>query len=522
MTRPKTVLWVDDEADSLEAHILYLEENGYRVETATHGDDALALLQGKSYGIILLDEHMPGRRGLELVGEIRSLDPVVPLVMVTKSEEAGTIREAIGLDTDDYLVKPVSPRQVLTVVTRLVEGEQIRRQRTARDFVTRFRELEQRRSSELGWREWIDLVSELSYWEVRLSERGDRALQDALATYQTSLRIDFANFVREHYPQWLTKPEGDRPPLSVDLGSEFLVPLVKQHESVLFIVIDCMRMDQWEMLKPRIAEIFDMEVSHYFSILPTATPYSRNAIFSGLFPVEIASRYPQWWREREDTGLNAHESEMFQLQLAELIGSPTRVRYEKLSTGDEGRAMLRRLSGHLSEPGVTALVFNFVDQLTHGRSENEILFEVARDSAALRGLTKTWFLDSALLGALKEANRRKVPVLLTTDHGSIHCMTPATVFAKRDATTNLRYKFGEDLRAEKREDAILVESLESWGLPKKPLGVRLLMATADRFFVYPTKLRQYQSRYRGAFLHGGITPEEVIIPIALLTPRGVA
>jgi len=230
MTRPKTVLWVDDEADSLAAHVLYLEENGYRVETATHGDDALALLQGKSYGIILLDEQMPGRRGLELVSEIRLLDPVVPLVMVTKSEEAGTIREAIGLDTDDYLVKPVSPRQVLTVVTRLVEGEQIRRQRTARDFVTRFRELEQRRSSELGWREWIDLVAELSYWEVRLSERGDRALQDALATYQTSLRMDFANFVREHYPQWLTKPEGDRPPLSVDLGSEFLVPLVKRHE----------------------------------------------------------------------------------------------------------------------------------------------------------------------------------------------------------------------------------------------------------------------------------------------------
>lgn len=520
MARPKTVLWVDDEVDSLDAHILYLEEDGYSVERATNGDDALALLRLRSFGVILLDEQMPGRRGLELVGEIRSLDPSAPIVMVTKSEETGVMREAIGVDTDDYLVKPVSPRQVLTVVTRLVEGPRIKQQRMARDFVSRFRELEQRRNSPLGWREWVDLFSEVSQWDVRLAEGEDTGLQEALGTFQVSIREDFATFIRAHYTTWLANPDADRPPLSVDVGSEFLVPLIRQYKSVLFIVVDCMRMDQWEMLKPLIAETFDIEVAYYFSILPTATPYARNAIFSGLFPIEIASRYPQWWRESDDASLNTHEQELLEAQLAELMGTKIATRYEKLSTANEGRMMLKKLSGYVSQAGVTALVFNFIDQLTHGRSENEILYEVAKDSAALRSLTRTWFSGSALMGALKEANRRKIPVLLTTDHGSIHCHTPTTVFAKKDATANLRYKFGEDLRAEKAQEAILVEDLPSWGLPKKRLGVRLLMATADRFFVYPTKLRQYQSRYRGSFLHGGVTPEEVILPVALLTPRG--
>lgn len=519
MARPKTVLWVDDEVESLAAHVLFLREQGYAVEQAAHGDDALALLRGHSYGVVLLDEQMPGRRGLALVEEIRAIDPAVPVVMVTKSEEPDTMREAIGIELEDYLVKPVNPRQVLSVVTRLLEGHRIREQRVARDFVTRFRELEQRRADRMGWREWIDLAAELAQWEVRLAAGDQSGLREALVALQRSLYADFAAFIQTAYPRWIAAPESDRPPLSVDVVGEFLTPLVRSHPAALFVVVDCLRLDQWELLKDLITELFDVEVSHYYSILPTATPFSRNAIFAGLFPAEIAERHPGWWRDRdEEESLNAHEGELLTAQLAGTAGGMA-VRYEKLSTAAEGEDMLRRLPGYLAQGGVTALVFNFVDQLTHGRGEHAILFEVARDAAALRSLTRTWFQDSALMRALKEAARRDVPVLLTTDHGSIHCHTPATVFAKRDATANLRYKFGEDLRAERSGTAIVVTDIPAWGLPRMRLGVRLLMAVGDHFFVYPTKLREYQSRYRGAFLHGGVTPEEMIVPVALLTPR---
>jgi hypothetical protein len=439
--------------------------------------------------------------------------------MVTKSEAADTMHEAIGIELDDYLVKPVNPRQVLTVVTRLIEGDRIREQRLAQEFVTRFRELEERRSPSMGWREWIDLVSELAEWEVRLSAGQQSGLREALATLQTSLRPAFARFVESAYPQWLRQSDEDRPPLSVDVVSEFLSPMVRRRGPVLLLVVDCLRLDQWEVLKQLVTTWFDVEVSYYFSILPTATPYSRNAIFSGLFPSEIQRRHPEWWGARDDESLNQHEAELLTEQLRELHGETIPVRYAKVTTGTEGEEMLRQLPGWLAHPGVTALVFNFVDLLTHGRSESTILYEVARDATALRNLTQTWFADSALLQALREAERREVPVLLTTDHGSIHCHTPATVFAKRDATAHLRYKFGEDLRAEEADAAIVVNDLPAWGFPKSKLGVRLLLATDDRFFVYPTKLREYQARYRGAFLHGGVSPEEVIVPVALLTPR---
>ena len=520
MARPKSILWVDDEVEGLAAHRHFLETQGFTVSSAAHGDDALALLRREAYSVVLLDEQMPGRRGLELIGEIRAIDPAVPVVMVTQSEDEGTLREAIGIEVDDYLVKPVLPRQVLSVVTRLLEGARIRQQRLARDFVTRFRELEGRRGARLAWREWIELVVELARWEVRLAAANEAGLSDALRSLQHSLRKDFAEYVAREYPRWLAGPPGERPPLSVDVGAEFLVPVLRATGRVLFVVIDCLRLDQWEVLRDLVTPLFEVEESYYYSILPTATPFARNAIFSGLFPMEIAARHPPWWGQPSDEeSLNAHEAELLSEQLEELVGRPVPVRYEKLFSSG-GTDLARHLPAQLTQDGVTALVFNFVDQLTHGRSESAILYEVARDAAALRSLTRTWFERSQAFAALEEAERRGVTVLLTTDHGSIHCETPATVYAKRDATANLRYKFGEDLRSEDPAAAIVVEDLKTFGLPPLGLGVRMLLATTDRFFVYPTKLREYQARYRGSFLHGGVTPEEMILPVALLTPRG--
>ena len=518
-SRPKSVLWVDDEIESLESHRRFLADHGYQVESAAHGDDALELLRRQPYGIVLVDEQMPGRSGLELFGAIRAIDPAVPIVMVTKSEDAATMREAIGLAIDDYLVKPLQPRQILSVVTRLLEGDRIRQQHLSREFVGRFRELEERRATALGWREWIDLVRELAVWDTRLALANEPGLQDALRTMIVGLRKDFAAFIERHYAGWINRPDVDRPALSPDVVEEMLLPVLREHGRALFVVVDCLRLDQWEALVPLITPFLDVETSYYYSILPTATPYSRNALFAGLLPREIAAEYPDWWTEREEESLNAHEQELLERQLERLLGRPVPTRYEKLFGGSDGEDIVRRLPAHLAQDGVTALVFNFVDQLTHGRSENAILYEVAKDEAALRALTCAWFERSTLKAALLEAERRRVPVILTTDHGSIHCHTPATVYAKRDATNNLRFKFGEDLRAEEAQAAITVDDPERFGLPRRGLGVRALIAVGDRFFVYPTKLREYQARYRGAFLHGGVSPEEMILPVALLTPR---
>jgi hypothetical protein len=324
--------------------------------------------------------------------------------------------------------------------------------------------------------------------------------------------------MKRAYPDWLKNLEGDRPPLSIDIVPEFLMPMFDSAKQAIFVVIDCLRLDQWRTLEPFIAPLYDVETTYYYSILPTATPFSRNALFSGLFPGEIAARFPDWWGEREDETLNAHERQLLEAQLLEL-NRKVPVRYEKISTAAEGDDLERRMSRAIAPEGISAFVFNFVDLLTHGRSESAILYEVARDEIALRQLTQQWFRRSALFALLQEASRKRVKVLITTDHGSIHCRTPATVFAKRDATQNLRYKFGEDLRAENPEQAMLFTNEDSLRLPRRGMGANSLLATGDSFFVYPTKLREYQSRYRGSFLHGGVTPEECILPVALLTPR---
>lgn len=514
----KSVLWIDDEADLLESHRIFLREKGFEVDAATNADDAVEMLRRRPYGIVLLDEQMPGKRGLEAYREIREVDPLLPIVMVTKSEEDATLREALGMDVRDYLVKPINPRQVLTVITRVLEGPRIRQQAIARSFVERFRAMELERERTLGWRDWISRYVELVEWDIALTQAREQSLYESLQALYPDLRREFAAFMRTAYPGWLRDLEGDRPALSIDVVSEFLLPILEQSPVAMFVVIDCLRLDQWQVILPLLAPHFEVETTHHFSILPTATPYSRNALFSGLFPAEIAARFPDWWGEREDESLNAHEKELLHAHLRELkVAAP--VRYEKISSAADSADLERRVSRAIAREGVSAFVFNFVDLLTHGRSESAILYEVARDEVALRQITRQWFERSVLFTLLKEAARRGVPVLVTSDHGSIHCMTPATVFAKRDATANLRYKFGEDLRAERAEHALLFTNADDLRLPRRGLGTNSLFAAGDSFFVYPTKLREYQSRYRGSFLHGGVTPEEVILPVALLTPR---
>ena len=513
----KRLLWVDDEIDLLRPHLLFMQGRGYHVDAVSNGDDALELLRLSPYDLVLLDEQMPGRSGMEVFDELRRLDARVPVVMVTKSEEDRTMTEAIGRRVADYLVKPTSPRQVLSVVTRLLEGQQLQQQVIARDFTTRFRELNAEHGAARGWREWSEAYSELVDWELRLRQAGETGLLASLETLLDDFRREFCQFVCDEYGGWVNGV-ADRPPLSVDVVPQYLAPLMGQGRKVLFVIIDCLRLDQWRSLMPLLEPFATIEEALYYSILPTATPFSRNAVFSGMYPDQISQRVPGWWGWEGEGSLNSFEGELFREQVRNLEGNLP-VHYEKVFESGDGESLLKRLPGYLAHPGVTGVVFNFVDQLTHGRSESAVLMEVARDKEALRALTRQWFERSEALTAIREALARGIPVLVTTDHGSIHCHRPATVFAKRDTTQNLRYKFGDDLRAEEPGTAFSTGDTRKLRFPPGRQATNYLIALEDVFFVYPTKLRQYQARYRGSFLHGGISPEEMILPVALLTPR---
>lgn len=518
MHTSKRILWIDDEVDLFEPHLLFLRQRGYEVDTTTNGDDALALTENQRYDLVLLDEQMPGRRGLEVLSELRRAEPHARVVMVTKSEEDRTMMEAIGRRVDEYLVKPASPRQLLSVVTRLLEGSQLQQQRAVQDFASRFSDLQAARDDARDWRHYFALFDELIEWELRLHEAGERGLLDTLEGFAVDVRREFGNYVTREYAGWTSGRIDDRPPLSVDVVRQWVAP---QYDGgpLLFIIIDCLRLDQWRVIRPLLAQQFDIVEHLYSSILPTATPYARNAIFSGMFPEEIARNRPDWLSAPDEGSLNAFEDELFRDQMRQLTGRDVPVHYEKVFTDEGADELVGRVRGALKSKSIVTLVFNFVDLLTHGRSESAILMEVARDVPALRSLTRQWFEGSAAYRVLREAASRGVKTILTTDHGSIHCQRPVTIFARRDASANLRYKFGQDLRAENPDAVFALKNEKALRFPPGRLATNYLLALEDYFFVYPTKLREYQARYRGSFLHGGVSPEEMILPVATMTPR---
>lgn len=517
MATTRRILWVDDEVRLLKPHLLFLRQRGYEVDTATNGDDALEMMGREPYDLVLLDEQMPGRRGLEVLSAIRRDEPHAKVVMVTKSEEDQTMQEAIGRRVDDYLVKPTSPRQLLSVVTRLLEGSQLQQQRAAQDFAARFAELSRDKDAAESWEDYFRIYSELVNWELRLEGAGEAGLVDSVRALLVDLRREFGQHVKRRYPRWLGAGEENRPPLSTDVVRRWLVPRLG-NGPVLFVIIDCMRLDQWRALKPLLADVFDIDEELYAGILPTATPYARNALFSGRFPDSIAEDYPDWW-ERGEGSLNAFEDDLFRAHLKKLTGRSINVVYEKVFTDEAAEELESRVRNAFKTDAVISLVFNFVDLLIHGRSESSLLMEVARDVPGLRALTQQWFERSAALRILREAAAEGVEVVLTTDHGSILCERPVTVYARRDATSNLRYKFGQDLRAEEPDAVFAVNDESALRFPPGNLAMNYVVALEDFFFVYPTKLREYQARYRGSFLHGGVSPEEMILPVATLRPR---
>lgn len=517
-TERRQILWVDDEIDLLRPHMILLEARGYDVTPVTNGDDAISLVQKQSFDIVLLDETMVGRDGLSTLVAIRRVDPNLPVIMITKIEDERLMDEAIGERLDDFLTKPVNPSQILSACKRILDARQIRKMRAGRDYATEFQEISELLGSPLHWRDWIDIQTRLADWDLEISRLADPALRQMHSDQRRECNAEFGRYVEQNYPRWMRKE--DPPLLSVDIVDEFVIPHLNQGKQVFLIVVDCMRLDHFLAIEPLLAETYDIRCNYYFSILPTATPFARNAIFSGLFPSQLASSFPELYQlgQDDEQSLNRFEHRLLDEQLREKGLDPdVESRYIKVLDVAEGRSLVRRIGSLRSTP-VVSVVFNFLDMLAHGRSESEILQEISPDEAAFRSLAQSWFSHSSLFEVLKRIALTDAVVVITSDHGSVLCTKAAKVYGNRETSTSLRYKYGRNLRCDPKY-AMVLSRPEDYMLPRLGAGASFIIAKEDYYFVYPTHFHEYQRQYRDSFQHGGVSMEEMILPVATLKPR---
>ena len=514
------VLWADDEIDLLRSHYMYLNERGYAVTPVNNGEDAIAMMKQEHFDIVLLDEMMPGLDGLATLEQVKTEDPNVPVIMITKSEEEHLMDEAIGRRIDDYLTKPVNPSQIFMACRKILDARHIRQSQAGQTYVSKASQIREWLGGEHTWHTWIDIHRLLCESEIEISRIGDSGIQQMIEDQRRECNQEFARFIERHYSTWV-KSEDDSPPLSVDVVAENVVPHLQQGKQVFFIVIDCLRLDHWIAVEPLLSEFFNVRRSHYYSILPTATPYARNAIFSGLFPNEIASKYKELWStgDDDDHSLNRHEHRFLDEQLADtgvqLNGS---TRYTKILDTNEGQNVARKVDSMSGIP-LASFVYNFLDMLVHGRSHSELLQEIAPDESGFRSLVHSWFEHSSLFEVMKKIARMdNAVVVLTTDHGAVRGTRATTVHGDRKTSTSLRYKHGKNLRCDPK-DALLISEPEAFGLPGSGLGSNFIIAKEDFYFVYPTKFNEYQRQYKDSFQHGGISLEEMILPVVTLEPR---
>lgn len=512
------ILWADDEIDQLKPHIIFLENKGFEVTPVTNGDDAVTLIQERPFDIIFLDEQMPGMDGLATLNRIKTIQSALPVVMITKSEEESIMEEAIGAKISDYLIKPVNPNQIVLTTKRILERRRIRNEKFAQSYLRNFNKISERIREDAGWDEWIKIYKQLTRWDIDL-ESGEESLLQVLADQQQEANKIFGRFITTNYQSWLNKSTPERPALSIDLVNEYVLPHLRNGQTTLFMVIDCMRYDQWLVFQSLLNEDYSIDTDFYYSILPTATPYSRNAIFSGLFPLEIQDVYPDLWHQGEDeSSLNQYEKELLTKQL-QRKGLDTNFKYEKVLNAEEGRKVADNIHNYLQVP-LSTFVYNFVDTLVHSRSDSDVLREIAPDVPAFRSLTKTWFQHSTLYEIFKILAEEEVVVVVTSDHGAVRALRDTKVYGDRDTSTSLRYKYGRNLSAD--EDAtMIIENPREYQLPTPGHSNNYIIAKEDYYFVYPTNYHRYQNRYRDTFLHGGASMEEMILPIATLRPKGM-
>ena len=515
----RRILWADDEIDLLRPHIKFLEQKGFAVTAVPNGEDALAELGRGRYDLVLLDEMMPGLGGLDTLEAIQSRDLGVPVILVTKSEEEALMDQAIGRHITDYLIKPVNPSQVFLACKRVFDSQKLQGSQRARDYVGEMQRWQTLDFRGLDWAGWVEVATDVARWDVRFDTVHEAGLEQAHMDFRRGINIDFGRFIEDRYPHWV---QGDpqRPMLSTDVVRHAVVPHLQKGRRVFFIVIDCMRLDQWLTLEPLLEEHFDIKREHYCSILPTATPYSRNAIFSGLLPAQLRQRHPDLWQENTDDERtkNRYERQLLDFQLERLKAVPSKpVKYIKIYDADEAIHTRRQINS-FAGLSLVSMVFNVLDILAHGRSESEILQELAPDEAAFRGIMRAWFVHSPLYDILRALANQDCTIVITTDHGAVLGKRAALVYGNRDTSTNLRYKFGVNLNCDPKQ-AVIVRHPKDYLLPDDGVNKNYVLAREDYYFVYPTRFHEFERQYRGSLQHGGISVEEMILPLATLEPR---
>ena len=514
----RRILWIDDEIEFLKPHIFFLQGKGYDVTPVSNGDDALSLIKEQSFDAVLLDQIMPGRDGMSTLTLIRELEPSLPVIMVTKSEEEQLMDAAIGNRIDDFLVKPVSPSRILPILKRVLDQDRIIETKIPKDYTADFNKIRDMKEGTPDWREWISLYIKLSEWDMEFDQLEKTGLEETHAEQKKECNALFSNFVEKHYLDWLNGK--DSPVLSVDLIGKYVLPFLEQGEQVYFIIVDCLKLDQWLSIEPLLQPYFQITRDYYYSILPSATLYSRNALFSGLFPREIAEKYPKYWKEIPDdeTSTNKYEKKLLELKLEQmglkLNPSP---RYFKIFDTRGGEEYIRHASS-ANKVSLAALVVNFIDILTHKRSQIDILQQISPDEAAFRSLTKSWFMHSSLFEILKIIARKDAVVILTSDHGSILSNRASRAYGNRDTSTSLRFKVGNNLGCDP-DEAIHIPNPKDYRLPGGDIGKNYILAKEDYYFVYPNQFHEYKRQFRGGFQHGGVSMEEMILPCVFMKPR---
>lgn len=506
------LLWVDDEIELLVAHILFLQKKGYEVHTVSNGHDALDRCAEETFDLILLDENMPGLSGLETLTRIKEISPSTPVVMVTKSEEENIMEQAIGAKIADYLIKPVNPIQILSTLKKNIHQKEIVTEQTQSAYQQDFGKLGMQINDSMTLDEWTEVYKRLTYWELQLSET-DSAMKEMLAMQRTEANREFSKFIRRNYMNWMENPE-ERPIMSPDIFKRKIFPALNQGEKVFLIVIDNFRYDQWKVLQSELSELFTCEESLYCSILPTATQYARNAIFSGLMPNIIARMFPELWVDEDsEEGKNLNEAPLIKTQFDRYRRHNT-FTYHKINDSTAAEKLLQQLPS-LQKYDLNVVVLNFIDMLSHARTESRMVRELASNEAAYRSITLSWFRHSAVGDLFKALGATDYTIVLTTDHGSIRCYNPIKVVGDKNTNTNLRYKLGKSLTYNKKE-VFEIRDPHKAGLPSPNLSTAYIFATGDDFFAYPNNYNYYVQYYKDTFQHGGVSMEEMLIPLITL------
>lgn len=510
------ILWVDDEIDLLKPHILFLEKKNYKVDTSQSGVDAVEKVKDEGYDIVFLDENMPGISGLEALSEIKALRPSLPVVMITKSEEEYIMEEAIGSKIADYLIKPVNPHQILLSLKKTLEHSRLVSEKTTSNYQQEFRKIAMDLVMINSYQDWVELYKKLLYWEIELENIEDAGMIEILESQKVEANSMFGKFIEKNYRDWFKGD--DHPVMSHTMFKEWVVPELKQGSPTLLVVIDNLRYDQWKSIEGAINTHYKKSREEaYFSILPTATQYARNAIFSGLMPSEMERLYPNLWKnDTDEGGKNLHEKEFLEEQIRRM-GLKLNWEYHKISSLRSGKQLAQNFSSQKNND-LTVLVYNFVDMLSHSKTEMEVVKELASNDKAYRSLTQSWFRNSPLLDIIQQAQRLGFKLIITTDHGTINAKNPSKVIGDRETSLNLRYKTGRSLTFEEK-DVYAVKDPKSIFLPAINMSSSFIFAKGDMFFAYPNNYNHYVSYYKNTYQHGGISLEEMVIPFAVLKPR---